>query len=177
MRITFVAPMPSFTLCPNAKIVQLRRATPDDIPQIRRLEQQSPTAAHWSDAQYAALFFADAPARTTIVATADSDDHSLIGFLVARCLADEWEIENVVVDAASRQQGAGTSLVTALAEEARKAAVHSIFLEVRESNLAAMRLYENIGFSPDGRRGRYYSDPSEDAILYRLPLQSCDKIP
>jgi ribosomal-protein-alanine N-acetyltransferase len=157
--------------------VQLRRATSDDLPQIRRLEQQAPTAAHWSDVQYVALFAAGATARMTIVATAGFDDQSVTGFLAARCLADEWEIENVVVDAAIRQQGIGTALVTALANEARAAGVRSIVLEVRESNLPAVQLYEKFGFSVVGRRGGYYSDPPEDAILYRLLLQTCDKTP
>lgn len=169
--------MPNFTLCPKIEMVQLRRATPADVPQIRQLEQKTVTAAHWRDAQYAALFSADAPVRTVIIATSDAGDRSVQGFLIARCLPDEWEIENVVVDEAFRRHGTGTSLVKALAQEAQSVGVGSLVLEVRESNRPATRLYESIGFRRDGRRPKYYSDPSEDAILYRLPLQTCDKIP
>jgi ribosomal-protein-alanine N-acetyltransferase len=158
-------------------MLKIRRATLADIPQIRQLEEHTVTAAHWSDAQYAALFSATAPARITIIATSDSGDRSLQGFLIARCLPDEWEIENVVVDEAFRRHGTGTSLVNALAGEAQSLGVGSIVLEVRESNRPATRLYESIGFRPDGQRPRYYGDPPEDAILYRLPLQTCDKIP
>jgi ribosomal-protein-alanine N-acetyltransferase len=44
----------------------------------------------------------------------------------------------------------------------------SIFLEVRESNLAAQKLYQSCGFEQYSRRKAYYSDPAEDALLYRF---------
>lgn len=159
----------------NPDIVQIRRATPADIPQIRDLERRAPTAAHWSAVQYDALFAHDAASRVVLVAE-DSIDITINGFLVARCLPDEWEIENLVVDINSRQRGIGASLVRVLVERARVAGVHSIVLEVRASNRPAVRLYETIGFIQEGRRGNYYQAPSEDALLYRLTLQSYDKI-
>ena len=45
-----------------------------------------------------------------------------------------------------------------------------MFLEVRESNIAARKLYEKAGFEPTGRRKSYYTDPLEDALLYRRSL-------
>ena len=44
----------------------------------------------------------------------------------------------------------------------------AVFLEVRESNYAARALYEKWAFVESGRRRRYYQDPNEDAILYRI---------
>ena len=101
----------------------------------------------------------------------------LHGFLVARCLPEEWEIENVVVDENRRRQGIARSLIEELTSAADSADVRSIILEVRESNLAALGLYENIGFKEEGRRKGYYQSPAEDALLYRLTLHFCDKIP
>jgi ribosomal-protein-alanine N-acetyltransferase len=46
----------------------------------------------------------------------------------------------------------------------------SVFLEVRESNTAARTLYERAGFEQSGRRESYYTNPPEDAILYRFTL-------
>ena len=51
-----------------------------------------------------------------------------------------------------------------------------VLLEVRESNTPARRLYEKLGFALEGRRPGYYQDPGEDALLFRLMLQLCDKI-
>jgi [ribosomal protein S18]-alanine N-acetyltransferase len=157
--------------------VQLRRAIPSDIPEILRVEQQSTSAVHWTAAQYEAMFSADASERNLFVATADSDEAKLSGFLIARCMPGEWEIENVVVAADRHRQGIARSLIQELMAVAGSAGVSSIILEVRKSNLPAVRLYENIGFKQEGRRKNYYQGPVEDAVLYRLTLHLCDKIP
>ena len=56
--------------------------------------------------------------------------------------------------------------------QAQTLAASRILLEVRESNLAARRLYEKHGFRESGRRPKYYSNPIEDAILYTLRFDS-----
>jgi ribosomal-protein-alanine acetyltransferase len=144
---------------------------------MRELERRSETAAHWSATQYEALFAANARERIALIAAEESPEAPIRGLLVARCLDDEWEIENVIVDESHRKRGLGSLLVQELLEEARKAGVGSIILEVRVSNLPALRLYENIGFKQEGRRKNYYNRPVEDALLYRFLLQTCDKIP
>lgn len=155
----------------------IRRATPVDLSRIRGLETQAPTAAHWNAPQYEALFLAGGAERIVLVAVDEEGDQGIVGFLIARCLPEEWEIENVVVEENARQSGIGLSLVKRLEQEALAAGVGSILLEVRESNAAARRLYEKIGFTSERRRNNYYQSPAEDAVLYRLLLQSCDKIP
>jgi ribosomal-protein-alanine acetyltransferase len=140
------------------------------------LEQHSNTAAHWSAAQYHALFAADAQIRIALVAAEQAAEPLIQGFLVARCLANEWEIENIIVDEQFRRCGVGSSLVRELLAEARRTDVLSVILEVRESNYPALRLYESIGFKPEGRRKSYYQHPAEDAVQYRILLQTCDKI-
>ena len=144
---------------------------------MRQLEQHSETAAHWGAAQYDALVAADRQARVALMAVGESADAPMQGFLIARCLCDEWEIENIVVEERHRQRGVGSSLVRRLLAEARTAGAVWVILEVRESNRPALRLYESIGFKPEGRRKNYYQDPPEDALLYRFLLQTCDKIP
>lgn len=154
--------------------MEIRYATAADLPQIRRMEEQASTAAHWSAAQYHALFANDGPRRIALVA---QDDLQVIGFLIARFLAGEWEIENIVVDERHKKRGIGTTLLRRLLSEAQAAGATSLILEVRESNAQARRLYEKTGFTSEGRRNSYYRDPVEDAILYRRSLQFCDKIP
>ncbi len=148
----------------------LRRATPADIPNMRELEQHSETAAHWNAAQYDALFAANAQIRIALVVEEQLTESTIRGFLIARCLRDEWEIENIVVDKEFRRSGVGSSLVQKLVAEARTAGVSAVILEVRESNVPAMRLYESIGFKPEGRRKNYYQHPAEDAVLYSLSI-------
>jgi ribosomal-protein-alanine N-acetyltransferase len=147
--------------------VLIRPATPDDLPSIRALEQQAENAAHWSQRGYDALFVSDAPTRIALVAEgeAGSGFAGIHGFLVARCAVGDWELENVVVAGAQRGLGIATNLIRQLLLLARKQGATSVRLEVRESNLAARRLYEKLGFSEQGRRKMYYTEPAEDALL------------
>ena len=147
----------------------IRRATPGDVPFIRALEQQTETAAHWAEREYDALFAAEAPMRITLVAISDADT-SVVGFVIARCAIAEWEIENVVVAPEHRNHGVGIKIIQELLLEAQSAGATSVLLEVRESNLAARQLYENIGFSQQGRRRNYYQNPAEDGLLLSFPI-------
>jgi ribosomal-protein-alanine N-acetyltransferase len=70
----------------------------------------------------------------------------------------------------ARRKGLGTRLLDALLAAARETHSTSVFLEVRESNAAARSLYEKAGFNQTDRRKSYYTNPPEDAILYRLTL-------
>jgi ribosomal-protein-alanine N-acetyltransferase len=98
------------------------------------------------------------------------------GFLIARSLhLTEWEIENVVVAETARRRGLGVALVSVVLEQIRLRKPPDddliVYLEVRESNLAARRLYEKSGFHLDIRRRAYYSRPEEDALVYRYIVQ------
>jgi len=157
--------------------VHIRPATVADVPRIRQLEEQASTAAHWTQGQYDSLFSPDAPAHVVLVATDTPSQRPVLGFLVARCSPDEWEIENVVVEVAVRHQGLGSALVRELLNQAGMAGAAAVVLEVRESNAFARQLYEKNGFIQEYRRKDYYSGPFEHAIVYRLSMQKFDKIP
>jgi ribosomal-protein-alanine acetyltransferase len=152
--------------------VLIRRATPDDLPFIRALEQQTETAAHWAEREYDALFAAEAPTRLALVAISEEEDDAgcIISFVIARCSTAEWEIENVVVAPEQRNRGVGIKMIRELLMQAQSAGATSVLLEVRESNLAARRLYEKIGFSQLGRRRTYYQDPDEDGLLLSFSI-------
>ena len=90
--------------------------------------------------------------------------------MIARVVDREWEIENIAVAGPAHRRGLGTRLVGQLLDLARGRSAVGVFLEVRESNHAARALYEKWAFLESGRRHRYYKDPEEDAILYRLGL-------
>ncbi len=144
--------------------MRVRAATLADLGILMAIEQDSPTAAHWQEMQYrAALQPGAVPERVSLVL----EEGAVLGFIVARVLAEEWEIENVGVTNLERRRGLGARLVNELLEQARKRGARSIFLEVRESNEAARQLYTKSGFAPAGRRKGYYAGPPEDALLFR----------
>ena len=155
----------------DTDFVRVRPAIAADIPHVMQLERESSTAAHWSEQQYQAMFEPNlsGPERLVVVADDASGGRGvrLVGFLVARHLAPEWELENIVVAQQARRHGVGKRLMEVLLAKARETHSEAVFLEVRESNTAARNLYERAGFEQTGRRASYYINPAEDAILYR----------
>jgi [ribosomal protein S18]-alanine N-acetyltransferase len=172
----------------NPMPVNVRPAIPEDIPHIIEIERLSPTAAHWSEEQYRRAIHGVGDLSLRVVLVAELDDPVreevnnpallpletrrqglgvLTAFLVARHADTEWELENIVVGSEFRGRGIGTQLIEALLERMRATNASAVFLEVRESNIAARKLYQKAGFRETGRRKLYYSDPAEDAILYR----------
>ena len=100
------------------------------------------------------------------------EDGAVRGYVGMHHILDEADITNVAVFPAARRQGVGRALIQAVADYAAKQALVRVTLEVRASNAAAIALYEGFGFVQDGRRPRFYSDPTEDALLYsRYTLQ------
>ncbi len=96
------------------------------------------------------------------------EDAVVCGFLVARAVGNEWEIENLAVAGTARRRGLGTRLLGEFLTRVRDEGAAAVFLEVRESNHAARRLYEKWAFVESGCRSQYYQHPPEDAILYRF---------
>ena len=147
--------------------MKIRPATPADIPQMLKLEKHAVTASHWRPEQYEALFSNTGPRRLSLILEEDSTVH---GFLVARSVGGESEIENIAIAGPARRRGLGTRLLGEFLDLAKANGANVVYLEVRESNHPARALYEKWAFLESGRRRRYYQDPAEDAIIYRLEL-------
>lgn len=146
---------------------RVRPAIPADIPALLALDRAAPAAAHWGEVEYRRLFTEDTGHVTLVI-----EEDYVQGFVVGRDLGPEWEIENVVVAEVARRRGLGKRLVRELLELAGSRGVQSVFLEVRESNGAARGLYSKMGFVETGRRKSYYTNPEEDALLYKKIVTS-----
>ena len=147
--------------------MRIRLATPADIPTMMTLERHAATAAHWSKAQYETALSGDVPSRVVVIIENES---AVQGFIAGRKVGEEWEIENIAVSGTARRRGLGTRLLGEFLDLSRGRGAEAVFLEVRESNFAARRLYETWAFLETGRRKDYYREPAEDAIVYRLGL-------
>ena len=102
-------------------------------------------------------------------------DHHVVGYLVARQVADEGEILNVAVAPESRRRGVGRALVAAGLGRLGALGARQVYLEVRESNVAARELYRGFGFVEVSRRLKYYRRPVEDAILLRAAIPAGER--
>lgn len=143
----------------------------EDLAHIIRLDRESLTAAHWTDQQYQNLLSDSVPSGRTLILVANAQDGTVLGFLAARHISTEWELENVVVAMAARRKGIGATLVRECASRAEREGGSMLFLEVRERNAAARSLYTKLGFQETGRRKGYYTQPIEDAVLYSKTLR------
>lgn len=79
--------------------------------------------------------------------------------------ADQGEIANLAVAPEGRRQGLASHLLRDALKFASGRGVVSVYLEVRETNVAARALYESHEFHPIGRRRGYYQHPPEDALV------------
>ncbi|MBR2634633.1 MAG: ribosomal protein S18-alanine N-acetyltransferase [Clostridia bacterium] len=113
----------------------------------------------------------DSPVFESFVCT---DGKSILGYLITSTAAGEAEILRIASFPEHRRKGVAASLLRFFLQRAPKNQTEAVFLEVRESNLAARNLYEKIGFRPSGLRCGYYSKPREDAVLYQLLIKKED---
>lgn len=100
-----------------------------------------------------------------IVAT---EAREVIGYAGVWVTVDEAHITNIAVKPDRQRQGLGAVLLEELLDRARNRGAECATLEVRQSNEAALKLYEKFGFIQCGRRKRYYPDNGEDAIIMWL---------
>src|SRR5450631_419266 len=129
--------------------VTIRPATGQDLPAIAQIQSLAPDASQWNPNDYLAF--------DCRVAVAEG---SVVGFIVARPVAHcEWEILNLAVTPEVRRKGVGRQLLGDILAHAPG----DFFLEVRESNAAARRFYEHLGFEVVTKRLQYYSNPEESA--------------
>lgn len=87
----------------------------------------------------------------------------------------EGDLMTVAVLPAYRRQGVGERLVRKLLTNAAQAGIETVFLEVRESNASARRLYERVGFTIVGHLPCYYRAPVEDAVLMAVTMPGFPK--
>ena len=143
---------------------RVRPATAADLPAVVAIEQAAFTDP-WSPTSFRTLL--GNPAVCFAVA---EGDRLLLGYSVAWFAADEAELANLAVGAPARGRGVGALLLDAVLAEAAHRGAATVYLEVRESNAAARRLYVSRHFAEVGRRRRYYRNPVEDALVLARPL-------
>jgi ribosomal-protein-alanine N-acetyltransferase len=94
------------------------------------------------------------------------------GYGILSMGAGEAHLLNICVSPTHQGKGLGRELLAHMIEVARSHGNEMMFLEVRPSNIAAIRLYESVGFSEVGVRRGYYPAPTgrEDALVLALQL-------
>ena len=101
-------------------------------------------------------------------------DNEIVGYVCLRTIFDVTHVMDIAVKPKLRQTGICSILLRAALQELRriKQDMYLVTLEVRESNIGAIRLYERAGFKEIGRRKGYYKKPVEDAIIMELDMNA-----
>jgi ribosomal-protein-alanine N-acetyltransferase len=149
----------------------IRDATELDLDAILQIERTS-----FEDAWTAGMFHAHLRGSSNVFLVSESiasETHTssgIVGFAVAHIASDEAEILDIAVLPAHRGKGIGAALLDNAMGRCAMQGATSIFLEVRESNVAARALYASRHFAVAGRRKRYYHSPPEDGLILRANL-------
>jgi ribosomal-protein-alanine N-acetyltransferase len=145
----------------------VRKAIPADLPRIIEIAHTSSADAQWPVKEYEKMFAGDADQHRILLVI--EQDEQVQGFIVSQFTGNDWEIENIAVRTTCRMKGLGSQLLCGFLDLARQnARAQAVYLEVRQSNGAARKLYERMGFAQVGRRKDYYPRPPEDALIYKI---------
>jgi ribosomal-protein-alanine N-acetyltransferase len=136
-----------------------------DVEHILVIQSGCPEIAQWTMWDY------DRVARGEMAGWVGEEEAQAIGFLVARRVLSDLEILNFGVMQGTRRRGVGASLLREALAWSQTFLAEKAILEVRASNLAALRFYERYNFQVSGRRKNYYTAPIEDALLLTASLR------
>lgn len=152
---------------PRRVTARLRPATDADLGEIARIER-SCFADPWSEESFRRLLGGPSAIFHVVGYPPNFD---VAGYVIAFTIGHEAELLNIAVRADHRGKGLAGQMLDAVLIELGARGVRNAYLEVRESNDAARRLYDSRGFIEIGRRRNYYRRPVEDALVMRRVLE------
>ena len=144
------------------KEAHVREASLEDAARLSALSDEA-MSEPWNEQSFRDRISSD---RAKVYILGD-----FLGYAVVYVTADEAELPQIAVDVSHRGNGYGSRLMKYVIESAAKRGAGSLYLEVRESNEVARRLYESYGMEKCGERKDFYHDPTEAAVLYRKDLK------
>lgn len=141
------------------KDLEIRNMEEKDITQVMQIERVS-FSTPWSEIS----FYKELHKTRTILKVAALHE-VIVGYTVGEYVIDEGHILDLAVHPRYRLMHVATMLVEDILREFCSLLCRFIYLEVRASNYAALRLYRNMGFGIVGTRKWYYVAPKEDGVI------------
>lgn len=120
------------------------------------------------------LCFSDPWSETSVASELDNplslwliaeEEGTVLGYVGSQTVLDETDMMNIAVQPECRRRGIAAALIGELVNQLRERGSHILRLEVRESNVPAIALYESMGFTQLGLRKNYYRNPKENALI------------
>lgn len=141
-------------------LVRIQRMDRQDLSDVMRIERASYDYP-WSEGIFQDCLRADYSCCVAVV------DESIVAYAIFQSVAGEAHILNLCVDSVHRHLGYARVLLDWLFEAMKVVETHTVFLEVRPTNIAAIKLYDTLGFNEIGVRKDYYraQNGREDALI------------
>ena len=139
--------------------VVIPRFSAAHIPQVAQIERNT-FSEPWSENSLALLCTEEYP---SFVLT--DEDGEVLGYVSTAKALDELQMINLAIKADCRGRGFAKLLLSALDDFCQTVGIESVSLEVRESNAAAISLYEKLGYEKVGLRRGFYRLPPENAVI------------
>lgn len=139
----------------------IRRMEKSDVNEVVELEALSYGKHHWSKES----FYNELENNLAHYYCVVDENKKILGYAGCWHIFEEAHITTLSVHPEARRQGVAQSLLFAIIDDCYKAKIKYITLEVRESNVAAISLYEKNGFKSIGTRKGYYQDNNENALI------------
>lgn len=145
-------------------MITFHNITKSDANELSRLDEKC-FSSPWSESSF--LREASNPLAQYVIA---KTDEKIIGYAGFWQVVDEGQITNIAVLEEYRRQKIAQQMLERLIQKAKEKQISVLSLEVRESNLPAINLYEKFDFKKVGIRKDYYKKPTENAVLMDLIL-------
>ena len=139
--------------------MEFRRMEEKDLEQVMAIEEAT-FSLPWRKEDFFESM--NHPSHVYVVAC---EQDIIYGYCGMWGIAGEGQINNVAVREELRGQGTGLQIVEFALEEGKRQGLGSFTLEVRESNAAAIHVYEKAGFKSAGIRKNFYEKPKENAVI------------
>lgn len=167
----------------QAEAVSFREMLTTDLDAVTRIEQRA-YSFPWTWGNFTDSLAAGYTARLLLAGGPATrrrpEAEAVLGYYVAMPGVEEMHLLNITVAPEAQGRGHARTMLTHLARLSREAGAQMLWLEVREGNQRARRLYQRWGFAEVGRRRGYYPDGPgrrEDAIVMRLSLDDDREAP
>lgn len=142
-------------------VTTIRRMQKTDVEEVVKLEALSYGEHHWSKES----FYNELSNNLAHYYCATTENEKLIGYVGCWHIFEEAHITTLSVHPDYRKQGVAQQLLFTVIDSCYKNKIKYITLEVRESNIPAISLYEKNGFKSIGTRKGYYQDNNENALI------------
>ena len=135
--------------------------TKEDVEDVIEIESEAYGKHHWAKSS----FYDEMSNNLAKYYTAKTADGKLVGYAGTWHIIDEGHITTIAVKKEFLRNHIGEAIIQKIIEDCYKNNIKYLTLEVRVSNIPAIKLYEKYGFQSLGTRKAYYQDNNEDALI------------